>query len=251
VVKCPTNQFGVTAEGLIQCSQHLSRILVTGQTVSVSPSELESMKYLLISIGSYSLLRDLSENSSEFSFHPFSVSDCSSAFTFNVCGAAFTVGSLSASLLSLKAFTMIHDEGIHSITVIRPSNIEESEFLRVFSSVLSTVHGLSLRISSENVFAVLSISQQLENSELISASQKYLESIVNTCKPAEALNSLIRMNTIDPELVKPLVEIVASSFYELDQSELLLLSPSLMRSVLSRCHLEMNGSDELYFFLEK
>jgi hypothetical protein len=192
VVRCPPNRFGVSAPGLLRCANLLFSHFVDSKPFSVSASDEESFKYLLHSIGSFSLIRSFCfpfcGDGSSFEFQPISLpfsvkeeddnnegndNDNGDVFTFDVCGRVFECSLSNAFLLSKAALRLYRNEFVRSLRIDIPNaqsaqnaqNVDN--FVSTFSSLFWTLSGFDFVLSESNIESSLFLSHRLDHPLLL------------------------------------------------------------------------------------
>jgi hypothetical protein len=181
---------GVTPESLIEsCSIFISLIedgtLPLKSTIHISSLILFSQKIFcfdfLSSIIQFSSSSDQSNPSSflfqlsNFLFKSLSNFEGDNEFSFKACSKIYKCSSISASILSKKAFNIQKNDNQFCLEIECPEQIERSKFENEFENVFEIIYGFPLSLNKENIEIVLLISSQLENSMMFNYCIEFLK----------------------------------------------------------------------------
>ena len=285
---CPAS-FCVSSESLIHCMNLICRLLklsdsdsdsasASGQTsVSVESGYICPMKFLLSSLGFHSLICSFDESRPNLSFRPHSThpliwcqTGCQSShqslgedegdedvFTFSVCGESFVCHLEEAFVLSGTAERLFFREGVRFLEVLVPTGIDSTTFVSSFSSIFWGLRGFSIPVSVDRLPSLISISVQLNNSDLLIRLLSISHNLLPQTSDLSRLSLISACPFISSSQHQPFnvcesVDSVASRLTDVwshHRSDVLNLSASVVSEVLQSSRLQVESEDWLFDFI--
>jgi hypothetical protein len=203
-------------------------------------------------------LFDYSSSTFCFNFET-NIYDRDDEFSFKVCSKIYKCSSISASILSTKAFKLLKFENEFSLEIECPFHIQRRRFEEVFEKIFKLLYGFPLSIEKENIEILLPISSQIENSILLNSIIEFIESVdlsnlnSNSDSNIEALLLILEFSDFISEKIDlhSIIAKLSENFENISFDSLSNIPPSGILKILRSDDLKVENEDSLFEFLFK
>jgi hypothetical protein len=264
----------VTSESLIEsCSIFLS-MLENRPFPFQSPSSLHIPSLILFSkkifcpnflswIIEFSNSQNQQNSLSLFKFNYFPSAFCfnfesnfydrEEEFSFKVCSKVYICSSISASILSTKAFKLLKFENEFSLEIECPFHIKGSKFEKGFEMIFKLLYGIPLSFEKENIEILLSISSQIENSIIVNSILQFIESIdfSNSEQHIESFLSILQFSDFISDKINlhSIISKISENIENISFDSLSYIPHSGILKILRSEYLKIENEDSLFEFL--
>jgi hypothetical protein len=175
--------------------------------------------------------------------------DKDNEFSFKVCSKVYKCSFVSAAIFSKRAFTVLKNENQFCIEIECPADIRRSRFEKEFENVFKMIFGFPLLLNKEKIEIILSISSQIENSNVYNCCIEFiktndlsnLETTLLILSNSELLSKEFDLHSI--------ISKVSEDFENVSKERLSNIPPSGISKIIECRKLKLKSEDSLFEFL--